>query len=60
MTATGLEVAAKLVERTYATKIKVSKQEMKSVRLIRHKVCPNWNDTLRRCWGGVSAQNALG
>jgi hypothetical protein len=59
-TATGLEVAAKLVERTYATKIKVSKQEMKGVRLIRHKMCPNWNYTLKRCRGGMSLQNAPG
>ena len=60
MTATGLEVAAKLLERTYVTKIKVSKQEMEGVRLIRHKVCPNWNYTLKRCWGGVPSQNAPG
>ena len=60
VTATGLEVAAKLLERTYVTKIKVSKQEMKGVRLIRHKVCPNWNYTLRRRWGGVPSQNAPG
>jgi hypothetical protein len=58
VTATGLEVAAKLLERTYATKIKVSKQEMRGVRLIRHKVCPNWNYTLKRCWGGASSLNA--
>ena len=54
-TATGLEVTAKLEERTYATKIKVSQREMAGVRLIRHKVCPNWNYTLRRCWGGVTS-----
>ncbi len=58
VTRTGLEVAAKLLERTYATKIKVSKQEMRGVRLIRHKVCPNWNYTLKRCWGGASSLNA--
>ena len=33
---------------------------MKGVRLIRHQVCPNWNYTLKRCWGGVSLQNATG
>jgi Rhodopirellula transposase DDE domain len=55
-TATGLEVTAKLLERTYVTKIKVSKREMEGVRLIRHKVCPNWNYTLRRCWGSVTSQ----
>jgi hypothetical protein len=55
-TATGLEVTAKLMERTYATKIKVSKREMEGVRLIRHKVCPNWNYTLKRCWGTMMSQ----
>ena len=54
----GLAVAARLLERTYVTKLKVTKQEMAGVRLIRHKVCPNWNYTLKRCWGGVSSQNA--
>ncbi len=57
VTATGLEVAAKLLERTYLTKIKVTKREMEGVRLIRHKVCPNWNYTLKRCWGSVTLQN---
>ena len=55
-TATGLEVTAKLAERAYVTKIKVSKREMEGVRLNRHKVCPNWNYTLRRCWGSVTSQ----
>ena len=58
VTATGLEVAAKLLERTYVTKIKVTKQEMQGLRLIRHKVCPNWNSTLKRCWGSVTVKNA--
>jgi len=31
---------------------------MEGVRLIRHKVCPNWNYTLKRCWGSVTSQNA--
>jgi len=56
-TETGPEVAAKLVERVYATKIKVSKREMEGVRLVRHKVCPAWNYTLKRCWGGVTLKN---
>ena len=58
VTATGLEVAAKLLERTYVTKIQVTKQEMQGLRLIRHKVCPNWNYTLKRCWGSVTVKNA--
>ena len=37
VTETSLEVAAKLLGRTYITKIKVTKQEMDGVRLIRHK-----------------------
>lgn len=53
VTATGLEVTAKLIERTYLTKIKVTKQEMEGVRLIRHKECPNWNYTIRRKRGCV-------
>ncbi len=58
VTATGLEVAAKLLERTYVTKIKVTKREMEGVRLVRHKVCPDWNYTIKRCWGSVTLQNA--
>jgi hypothetical protein len=58
VTATGLEVAAKLLERTYLTKIKVTKREREGVRLIRPKVCPNWNYTLKRCWGSVTLKNA--
>jgi len=53
VTATGLEVTAKLIERTYLTKIKVTKQEMEGIRLIRHKECPNWNYTIRRKRGSV-------
>lgn len=59
-TATGPEVAARSLERTYATKIKVSQQEMNGVRLIRHKICPNWNYTLERRWGSVPVQNTPG
>src|SRR4051794_31996904 len=36
VTETGLEVAAKLVQRTYLTKVKVTKQEMRGVRVVRH------------------------
>ena len=58
VTEAGLEVAAKLLERTYATKIKVTKREMEGVRLVRHKVCPNWNYTLKRCWGSATLHNS--
>ena len=47
-TETGLEVEAELMKRTYATKIKVSKQQMRGVRLVRHTTCPNWNYTIKR------------
>lgn len=53
VTAPGLEVTANLMERTYLTKIKVTKQEIAGVRLIRHKVCPNWNHTIKRRRGSV-------
>ena len=56
VTATGLEVTAKLIERTYLRKIKVTKQEMEEVRLIRHKQCPDWNDTIKRKRGSVPLQ----
>ena len=55
-TGTGLEVAARLVEKVYPTKIEVTKQQMRGVRLIRHKVCPDWNYTIRRGWGTASVQ----
>ena len=47
-TETGLEVEAELVKRTYATKIKVSRQQMRGVRLVRHATCPTWNYTIKR------------
>jgi hypothetical protein len=45
-TETGLQVKASLNRKQYKTKIKVSDQEMKSLNLKRHKVCPNWNYTI--------------
>ena len=46
-TETGLHVRASLNRKQYKTKIKVSDQEMKSLNLKRHKVCPNWNYTIK-------------
>jgi hypothetical protein len=46
-TETGLRVKASLTRKPYKTKIKVSDQEMKSLRLKRHKVCPTWNYTIK-------------
>ncbi len=56
VTSTGLGVTAKLLERTYLTKIRVTKQEMESVRVIRHRECPNWNYTIKRRRGSVSSR----
>ena len=46
-TETGLRVKASLNRKHYRTKIKVSDQEMKSLNLERHKVCPKWNYTIK-------------
>ena len=46
-TQTGLRVKASLNRKPYKSKIKVTDQEMKSLNLKRHKVCPNWNYTIR-------------
>jgi Rhodopirellula transposase DDE domain len=46
-TETGLQVRASLNRKQYETKIKVSDQEMSSLNMKRHKVCPNWNYTIR-------------
>jgi DDE family transposase len=46
-TDTGLQVRASLNRKRYKTKIKVSDQEMRSLNLKRHKVCPNWNYTIK-------------
>jgi hypothetical protein len=42
-TSTGLRVKACLLDREYATGIKVSNQEMAALNLRRRRVCPNWN-----------------
>jgi Rhodopirellula transposase DDE domain len=46
-TETGLRVKASLNRKHYKTKIKVSDQEMNSLLLKRHRVCPNWNYTIK-------------
>jgi Rhodopirellula transposase DDE domain len=46
-TETGLRVKASLNQKQYRTKIKVSDQEMRSLNLKRHKVCPQWNYTIK-------------
>ena len=46
-TETGLTVKASLNRKNYRTKIKVSDQEMRSLNLKRHAICPNWNYTIK-------------
>ncbi len=43
----GLVVHATLNEKRYATKIKVSDEQMQKVQLFRHRVLPQWNYTLK-------------
>ncbi|MHB8626409.1 MAG: ISAzo13 family transposase [Aggregatilineales bacterium] len=47
VTETGLSVQAFLVDKVYATGLKVSKAVMKGLNLVHHPVCPNWNYTVR-------------
>jgi hypothetical protein len=46
-TASGLQVDAWLMDKTYHTQVKVSNTEMKALNLQRHETCPNWNYTVR-------------
>jgi hypothetical protein len=46
-TETGLKVKASLNRKRYRTKIQVSNQEMKSLNLERHNICPTWNYTIK-------------
>jgi hypothetical protein len=45
-TTTGLTVTACLEERTYRKGLKVSAQDIDSLRLRRHETCPSWNYTI--------------
>lgn len=46
-TETGLKVEAFLVDKVYATGLKVADAVMNSLNIERHAVCPNWTYTLR-------------
>ena len=46
-TATGLKVEAFLVNKVYATGVKVADAVMKHLNIERHAICPNWNYTIR-------------
>ncbi len=43
----GLRVTARLDRRIYQKKIKVPDKEMKQLNLQRHKMCPDWNYTIK-------------
>src|SRR5260370_19672269 len=49
-TQTGLRVRATLVRRTYCKGIKVPDEEMETLRLHKHSILPDWNDTLQPRW----------
>ena len=46
-TETGLEVTASLVEKEYETGVKVSDEQMDSLRIKKAAVCPRWNYCIR-------------
>jgi hypothetical protein len=49
-TEAGLKVRAFLVDREYKKGIKVSDKEMRSLNIVRRRVCPNWNYQIKpRC-----------
>jgi hypothetical protein len=45
-TRAGLRVCAKVTSKSYAKGIKISNAQMKTIRLQRHEVCPDWNYTI--------------
>lgn len=45
-TATGLDVRAERLERLYPTGLRVSPEEMATLNLTAHDVCPSWNYTI--------------
>ena len=55
-TRTGLKVTARLMPKTYRTGVRVSAAEYGSIRLTRHKTCPQWNYTIRPRTGGMNTE----
>lgn len=45
-TESGLKVTAALTPKAYKKGVKVSKQQMETLRIRRHRTCPNWNYTI--------------
>ena len=43
----GLRVEATLIPKTYATKIKVTQAEFKTLSIRHHQTCPKWNYTVQ-------------
>ena len=46
VTKAGLKVRALLNHKKYRTGVRVTNEELESIGLQRHKVCPNWNYTI--------------
>lgn len=46
-TESGLQVRAVRIQKTYEKGLKVSDEEMKSLAIEKHAICPNWNYTIR-------------
>jgi DDE family transposase len=49
-TASGTTVRAVVLERPYPEGLKVSDEEMATLRLAKHPVCPDWNYTIKPRW----------
>lgn len=47
VTETGLKTEAFLVDKVYATRLKVTDAVMKGLNLVHHPLCPKWNYTIR-------------
>ncbi len=46
-TATGLSCVAYLDRKRYRTQVKVSPEQKRAIRLVKHRVLPKWNYTIR-------------
>ncbi len=53
VTETGLKTEAFLVDKVYATRLKVTDAVMKGLNLVHHPLCPKWNYTIRPCSVGT-------
>jgi hypothetical protein len=46
-TTTGLRVKAELLEKIYQTGLKIGNSVVKALKIVRRKVCPQWNYCIR-------------